>query len=522
MFFMKMDLLPSEYNTSQQFGSHSTSSSLAFSQVLVVINPNADRGLILTALSQYSDDINFTSKIESAYAQFYSTLYDLVLCDLSLSGSLEFLSSISGLRPSLPIIAIADSNQLEGLVSTVTTSDLSWIIKDGREIKDQIIATAAIIAKRSSKTNSEIELHTERNAYWAATNCAPEGVAILGEDGTIVFANEKFSSFIAGIKSDTACSNIVELISFSNSLVAETLLAQLNAAPSGSVWQSEVQITANGTGNAAAFYEITLSVSDISSSSGAIASYLSSSNLRRRVLWVKDITVQKEQEQFLRDLVSTTSHDLKGPLGAISNAAEMLSETEDLDPETFKVLTNAIYSCSRKSIAVIDELLKCPSIKVSALRLTKVSLPLGTLIKDLVADFIPTAMTKNIKLTVGQIDPEIWVSVDKVAIYRALGNLLSNALKFSRTGESVDISIRSNSVEFIAISFKDSGPGIEAGEMGQLFQRFGRLNRTKLVEGTGLGLFAVKNIIDAHQGRVEVESELGVGATFTVLLPTSA
>lgn len=516
---MKMDLQNIDLERDYVGQSGSVLRYSTFSQVLVILDAKEDKASVHKALSHHCDDVDIIASTETAYTQFYSTLYDLVICDLSILGSLEFLENISSIRSSLPVIAIVESSQLGEAVLKIPTSDLAWVIKDSGNLEIQLSAATALVAKRSTKHTTDIDIHTERNAYWAATNCAPEGVAILGEDGTVVFANERFNRFLKPLEFGAECSNVIELLGSNNSLVAEALLIQLSSAPAGSVWQSEIQIQETDAKESLMFFEITLSVTDISSTSGAIGSYLAESNLRRRVLWIKDITAQKQQEQFLRDLVSTTSHDLKGPLGAISNAAEMLTELEDPDPETFKVLINAIYSCSRKSIDVIDELLKCPSIKESALRLNKISVPLEELINDVVGDFGPTAMTKEIKVRVNSANTELALNVDRVAIYRVFGNLVSNALKFSRPGGSIEITVKNESPTFVVISFKDSGPGIEAREMSQLFQRFGRLSRTQSVEGTGLGLFAVKSIVDAHNGRIEVESELGVSSTFTVFLP---
>lgn len=495
-----------------------------FSQILVLLNPRADQAVFRDTLTQFSDEIEIVDNVDEACTHLYSSLYDLLLCDLSLDGSFELMMSVSELRSSMQVIVVADSSVLEEAVSAIGEKGFGCIVHDGGDCSGQIIAALSLAAHRQEMRAHEIETQTERNAYWAAANSSPEGMAILGEDGTIVFANECFQRFAADLQGSETCNlengNIVELIRCVNSAVADSLQLQLSNAMPGSVWRSEVQAVA-GTApeSRVLFYEATLSISEISGKRGSYAKYLTERNLLRRVIWVKDITTQKDQERMLRDLISTTTHDLKGPIGAISCAAELLSDDMGVNPTAARTLMNSVSSCARNALQVIDQLLKASAAEAGILELPRSTMSVADLINTVVSDLQPSAEKRQMSIAVGGFDADMTIFADRIGMYRVMTNLISNALKFSPSGGIVEVFAAKEANGYVSISVKDCGPGISASEVGTLFRRFSRLQRDKKIDGTGLGLFITKNIVDAHQGRIDVQSELGSGTTFRISLP---
>jgi two-component system phosphate regulon sensor histidine kinase PhoR len=109
---------------------------------------------------------------------------------------------------------------------------------------------------------------------------------------------------------------------------------------------------------------------------------------------------------------------------------------------------------------------------------------------------------------------------DEMALYRALDNLVGNAFKFTATGGRVQVRL-THSDSAILLEVADTGEGIASDQLPHIFKRFyrGKRSTTKLVGGLGLGLALVKEIVDGHQGRIEVESSVGVGTTFRVWFP---
>jgi signal transduction histidine kinase len=131
-----------------------------------------------------------------------------------------------------------------------------------------------------------------------------------------------------------------------------------------------------------------------------------------------------------------------------------------------------------------------------------------------------TAREKNLKLSVDLEQPLKPVVGEHQQLQRALWNLLSNAIKFTPADGSITVSTRMVK-KYISIQVADTGAGIPKEELSSLFSEFKRLKGAANIEGTGLGLFIVKTIVEAHQGSVTVESTEGVGATFTILIPAA-
>jgi signal transduction histidine kinase len=130
------------------------------------------------------------------------------------------------------------------------------------------------------------------------------------------------------------------------------------------------------------------------------------------------------------------------------------------------------------------------------------------------------AREKNLKLAL-KLEPDLPpTSGDFNELHRALSNLVSNAIKFTPTGGHITVSSQMAKND-IAITVKDSGSGIPKDDLAVLFSEFRRLRGAANSEGTGLGLFIVKTIIEAHGGTVAVESQVGIGTTFTIILPAA-
>src|SRR5207247_9355053 len=115
-------------------------------------------------------------------------------------------------------------------------------------------------------------------------------------------------------------------------------------------------------------------------------------------------------------------------------------------------------------------------------------------------------------------EPRPRLVADEPQIYRVVPNLLVNSIKYTETGGRITVSTaRENGL--VAVAFRDTGRGIPAEEIPRLFEKYRRVREVKRTEGTGLGLFIAKTIVEAHGGDIRVASTPGVGSTFTVLLP---
>jgi signal transduction histidine kinase len=214
-------------------------------------------------------------------------------------------------------------------------------------------------------------------------------------------------------------------------------------------------------------------------------------------------------------MLSTTTHDLKGPLGTILLSSELLQDM--VEPSKTKDLIVRIASSAQGAINLIEEFLSVRKIQEGHLILRPSSHSLKELIESATNDFTAVAKARNIKI-ISDFNSDSILHVDKLGFHRALGNLLSNACKFTPKNGSITIKSVHRDGE-VYLSVCDTGPGMEAAEVRQLFEKFSRLDKHASVAGTGLGLFVVKSIISAHGGRIEVRSQPGQGSEFTIILP---
>jgi two-component system sensor histidine kinase/response regulator len=211
------------------------------------------------------------------------------------------------------------------------------------------------------------------------------------------------------------------------------------------------------------------------------------------------------------DVLAVVSHDLRGPLHAISLACEALREEASGDPRYL----GAIERASARAERLIADLLEASAIENGALTLTRGAVDATSIVKQAAADHELLAKETGGRITATVPDEQTLVSADRDRVLQVLGNLIGNALKHAR-GAPIEISIaRADSEAIIAV--RDSGPGISDAELPHVFDRYWH-GRTKK-GGAGLGLAIAKGIIEAHGGRVAVASKRGEGSEFKFTLP---
>lgn len=217
--------------------------------------------------------------------------------------------------------------------------------------------------------------------------------------------------------------------------------------------------------------------------------------------------------------VRAVSHDLKNPLGLILSAADMLRET-GLTNEQSELVT-VIERKAGFMLTMISDLLDLT-------RLTSGTPPnyaptsLRTLIQEALVGFELQAENKQLSFAVHLPEEDAIVEVERHAICRTLGNLVSNAIKYTEQG-SVEVHVEVASETF-SIAVRDTGLGIPQEELPYIFDKFYRIPQPayRKEDGTGLGLAIVKAIVEQHQGTIHVETAVGKGSTFRVTLPRQA
>lgn len=230
--------------------------------------------------------------------------------------------------------------------------------------------------------------------------------------------------------------------------------------------------------------------------------------------------LQREAENLVQlnsRYISMTSHEFRTPMTTIYSSSELLEHYSQKWSEEKKLRhLKRIQSSINTMTKLLDEVLTIGQADAGKLELKPVNLDIVQLAKELVEQLHLTTDKPRINL---QVSGEIHnPTLDPKLLRHILTNLLSNALKYSPEGGTVEFTLTSEGEQLI-LSVQDSGIGIPESDLIHLFESFQRASNVGSLPGTGLGLAIVKKCVDRHQGTITVKSTVGVGTTFTVTLP---
>jgi signal transduction histidine kinase len=237
-----------------------------------------------------------------------------------------------------------------------------------------------------------------------------------------------------------------------------------------------------------------------------------------------DITQALEVSRLKDEFVGLISHELRTPLSSILGYLELMSDDEDnpLSEEQLQYLGVAERNAHRL-LRLVGDLLFTAQVGSSSFTLATAELDVVPTVHASIESAEPNAAAAGVTLHADFLDEPIFVQGDAQRLGQACDNLISNAIKFTPRGGVVTITVRETEKHAV-ISIVDTGMGIPEAELDQLFERFFRASTATraAVPGVGLGLSITKAIVVAHNGELDVESEVGVGTTFIMRLPLRA
>lgn len=490
-----------------------------FSTVLLIEDEPAHAELIKRALKGFVGSVVQAASGAEGIRALGENFVDLVLCDLNLPDmtALDILTEVHAARPGLAFIVLTSSSDLESAVKAMRGGASDYMVKSfSSDFKGRLELMLNRLSEEEARNLREVQLRSERDAFWTAAHSTTDGLAILSTQGEIVFENRAFEMLRKSISEESE--NIVSLTRKVNSAVSDAIAEQLRSVGQSALWLGELVVPITvGDKTVNRFFELNLSTPGISpfDSLSLVAEHLI--EFRRIILWTKDITAKKDQERMNRDLLATTTHDLKGPLGAIINSCELIETLVPQAEAKVSELLNRVSSSSRNCINLIDELLSARRIQDGVFVVKPRILDLADEMHEIVLDYLPMAKSKGLSLG-DKPAGDTKIYADAIAFRRVLGNLISNAIKFTPSGGVIELSSESDEKE-VRIICADSGLGVDAKLQHTLFEKYGRLDRDQSIDGTGLGLFVTKNIVDAHGGRIEVKSAAGKGTRFILSFP---
>ncbi len=237
---------------------------------------------------------------------------------------------------------------------------------------------------------------------------------------------------------------------------------------------------------------------------------------------IHDVTQQKKSEQLRREFVANVSHELRTPITNIRSYAETLSEGGEIPPEMAKSFLKVIVNESDRMAKIVQDLLTLSRLDAEAnFNFEKFSFAAS--VGSTYDSMLLEAKKHNLNLSLNFEGDLPEITGDRARIEQVLLNILSNAVRYTPEGGSVNVRAGHDG-ENVWMSVQDTGIGIPKEDLPRIFDRFYRVDkaRSRASGGTGLGLSIAMDIVRKHNGSINVESTLGKGTTMTVILPIDA
>ncbi|HEY3376460.1 MAG TPA: PAS domain S-box protein, partial [Armatimonadota bacterium] len=256
-------------------------------------------------------------------------------------------------------------------------------------------------------------------------------------------------------------------------------------------------------------------------------------NLRGFAKLTRDLTERRQVEASLinstaaaekanlakSDFLSAMSHELRSPLNAILGFAQLMESDAPPPSPSQQESIGQILQAGWHLLKLINEILDLSKIEAGKISLSPEPLSMAEVILECHAMIESQAQQYDISMTFPAFDVPYFVHADRTRVKQVLINLLSNAIKYNRPGGTVSVDCRESASGRIRVSVKDTGEGLPAEKLAQLFQPFNRLGQeTGAVEGTGIGLVVAKQLVELMGGSIGAESSVGVGSEFWIEL----
>lgn len=238
------------------------------------------------------------------------------------------------------------------------------------------------------------------------------------------------------------------------------------------------------------------------------------------VVTLRDVTDQRRLERARRDLVANVSHELKTPIAALKGFLELL-EGDRVDVARRREFLTSMSQETERLERLVEEQLQLARLDAGALQVDLQDVDLGALVDEVVDARGPLASRAGRRLSARHHGAAIVVLADAARIEQVLLILLDNALRHTPAGGDVEVLVTQRGQDAV-MAVRDTGEGIPADDLPFIFDRFYRADPSREGRSAGLGLAIARGLVAAHRGGIDVESTVGTGTTFTVVLPLAS
>lgn len=456
---------------------------------------------------------------------------DLIISDFVMPkmNGLEFLSKANELYPEVSKIlltgyadkenAIRAINEV-GLYKYITkpweNDDLIISIKNGIErsyllsqLRQKIAELEEAKLQLEDYSHNLEKIVAERTADLSESNAKLQGIFENCADGILLTDSEGNIEQI-----NQACENILGLSSkhiLKKNLTEIIHSSKINILDSLHSEDNDFFIRDCSMYNSASEREIPVDIS--------FACISEDSVVRKFVGVIHNITEQKEADKLRDDFIATLTHDLRTPLLAAIQALKFLLDGSlgEISEKQSHVISTMVKS-NEDLLGLVNALLTVYKYDASKQELCKTKFNLQSLINQTYSELKPLADTKKIEFIIDYgLSDDTEIFADRGEIRRVICNLCGNAINYTNNGGRVTVSVKPQSSDLL-FSVQDNGNGIPPEDIPQLFNRFSQGTSKKRSTGTGLGLYLSRQIVEAHGGKIWLESKLNKGSEFSFLL----
>lgn len=483
-------------------------------RILVIDDEKVIREGVDRALSSKGYSIAKAENGERGIEMMKEDNFNIVLLDLMMPGIDGFgvLEWIQENRPHIQVIVITGFATVSKAVSAMKQGAFDFVGKPFtpdyiRIVVDRAIEKISLRAEtaklREEKSLSLEEIQKEQSRLKTVFSCMAEAVIITDTDTIVVHHNPAAIKLLeiqtdpvigkplaASIKDDNAVNMVTESL--------EKKVVVTREFPPGKISRKFLRAYC----------------SPVRSASG---------NVLGAVMNFEDISTHKEIDKMKSDFVAMVAHELKSPLASIEQMIYALqADCEYESLSSCNTLHGRMTVRTKDLLRLIDNLLNLSKLENGTMIFNLEPTRGHDIINDILEIANPQAEGKSIQIDYNPCDEDWWFNVDYDHIRTAFMNIISNAVKYTPEGGRMEITTSVNG-GLANLTVKDSGIGIDEKDLPHIFDRFFRVKgkATRHITGSGLGLSLVKEVVDAHQGYIEVQSTPDVGTTFTLSFPVT-
>ena len=396
--------------------------------------------------------------------------------------------------------SIADPvSHMNEMARKMASGDLSLRVQAARP--DEIGQLAESLNVMADHLQSNLDqLAQERDKMATVLTTMADGIVVTDKSGVITLFNRS-SERLFGLKADKVVGNQVDGLT-SVPDVPDMIRRTLDG---GSLVRKEVST------EKPAERIINVYAAPVHDQKGAIAG---------SVVVLRDVTEVRRQAEIRKDFVGNVSHELRTPVASVRAIVGALQSGAIEDSAIVQKFLDSLDLETERLSLLLNDLLNLSELEAGK-KSKRTQVALRQIADQVVIELSEKARKCDVEVRV-DIPAKLSVAAEKQQMVQVMRNLVDNAIKY--TGEGGRVEITGNEADSeITFTVKDTGVGIPPSDLDRIFERFYRVDkaRSRQLGGTGLGLSIVKDIVDAHDGRVMVESEVGAGSSFTIALPKS-